>query len=158
MSKVSPTHLLFSLNLQSSKLPSFQLGTAECTERLNPPTLVRRLKSCSYLSVPGRVSLPRPPAGRAHSVGRAPSVSWWRQQAPAPVSYTHLRAHETDSYLVCRLLLEKKNREFRSKTLVFLVFPLPPVASLCLKSIKVFGRYSHVASRCLSLFTNDPSE
>src|SRR5680860_212037 len=27
---------------------------------------------------------------------------------PGPVSYTHLRAHETDSYLVCRLLLEKK--------------------------------------------------
>ena len=27
-----------------------------------------------------------------------------------PVSYTHLRAHETDSYLVCRLLLEKKNK------------------------------------------------
>src|SRR5665647_1175263 len=25
----------------------------------------------------------------------------------ATVSYTHLRAHETDSYLVCRLLLEK---------------------------------------------------
>src|SRR5664279_1916659 len=25
-----------------------------------------------------------------------------------PVSYTHLRAHETDSYLVCRLLLEKQ--------------------------------------------------
>ena len=25
------------------------------------------------------------------------------------VSYTHLRAHETDSYLVCRLLLEKKD-------------------------------------------------
>ena len=28
------------------------------------------------------------------------------------VSYTHLRAHETDSYLVCRLLLEKKNAVF----------------------------------------------
>src|SRR5680860_1870506 len=27
-----------------------------------------------------------------------------------PVSYTHLRAHETDSYLVCRLLLEKKKQ------------------------------------------------
>src|SRR5665647_3606106 len=26
---------------------------------------------------------------------------------PRAVSYTHLRAHETDSYLVCRLLLEK---------------------------------------------------
>ena len=25
------------------------------------------------------------------------------------VSYTHLRAHETGAYLVCRLLLEKKN-------------------------------------------------
>src|SRR5665647_3685373 len=29
---------------------------------------------------------------------------------PNPVSYTHLRAHETDSYLVCRLLLEKKKK------------------------------------------------
>src|SRR5665647_1957161 len=29
----------------------------------------------------------------------------WRSQG-APVSYTHLRAHETDSYLVCCLLLE----------------------------------------------------
>ena len=28
-----------------------------------------------------------------------------------PVSYTHLRAHETDSYLVCRLLLEKKKKK-----------------------------------------------
>src|SRR5680860_1457989 len=26
------------------------------------------------------------------------------------VSYTHLRAHETDSYIVCRLLLEKKHK------------------------------------------------
>src|SRR5680860_1768283 len=30
--------------------------------------------------------------------------------ALGPVSYTHLRAHETDSYLVCRLLLEKKKK------------------------------------------------
>src|SRR5664279_295985 len=29
------------------------------------------------------------------------------QTRPEAVSYTHLRAHETDSYLVCRLLLEK---------------------------------------------------
>eukprot|EP00658_Telonema_sp_P-2_P075864 TRINITY_DN65668_c0_g1_i1.p1 TRINITY_DN65668_c0_g1~~TRINITY_DN65668_c0_g1_i1.p1 ORF type:complete len:116 (-),score=26.23 TRINITY_DN65668_c0_g1_i1:115-462(-) len=27
---------------------------------------------------------------------------------PRPVSYTHLRAHETPEHLVCRLLLEKK--------------------------------------------------
>ena len=29
--------------------------------------------------------------------------------APSPVSYTHLRAHETVLDLVCRLLLDKKN-------------------------------------------------
>src|SRR5665647_2384529 len=36
----------------------------------------------------------------------------WSRALPCtePVSYTHLRAHETDSYLVCRLLLEKKKR------------------------------------------------
>ena len=30
---------------------------------------------------------------------------------PAPVSYTHLRAHETVLELVCRLLLEKKKQK-----------------------------------------------
>src|SRR5680860_1696935 len=40
-------------------------------------------------------------ADRAHS-------NLWTLQVP--VSYTHLRAHETDSYLVCRLLLEKKKK------------------------------------------------
>src|SRR5680860_329398 len=54
-----------------------------------------------------------------------PSSSWRRYTRPAslratpsssrverrPVSYTHLRAHETDSYLVCRLLLEKKKKK-----------------------------------------------
>ena len=38
----------------------------------------------------------------------APAPALAEAPAPAPVSYTHLRAHETDSYLVCRLLLEKK--------------------------------------------------
>src|SRR5680860_1789727 len=39
-----------------------------------------------------------------HSIG-----SMVRQRTmQIAVSYTHLRAHETDSYLVCRLLLEKK--------------------------------------------------
>src|SRR5680860_1241875 len=47
---------------------------------------------------------------------------------PDPVSYTHLRAHETDSYLVCRLLLEKKKKKKNRKkychtmTLVFFFF------------------------------------
>src|SRR5450756_2931671 len=37
---------------------------------------------------------------------------WWTasviRRYPYPVSYTHLRAHETRHDLVCRLLLEKK--------------------------------------------------
>ena len=33
-----------------------------------------------------------------------------KQLTPEPVSYTHLRAHETVLDLVCRLLLEKKQR------------------------------------------------
>ena len=37
------------------------------------------------------------------------------------VSYTHLRAHETGSYLVCRLLLEKKKK--KERTLRFEITP-----------------------------------
>ena len=32
-----------------------------------------------------------------------------------PVSYTHLRAHETGRNLVCRLLLEKKKNKHKQK-------------------------------------------
>src|SRR5680860_1404491 len=32
-------------------------------------------------------------------------ASRWEEACVESVSYTHLRAHETDSYLVCRLLL-----------------------------------------------------
>eukprot|EP00658_Telonema_sp_P-2_P041559 TRINITY_DN29745_c0_g1_i2.p1 TRINITY_DN29745_c0_g1~~TRINITY_DN29745_c0_g1_i2.p1 ORF type:complete len:207 (-),score=37.20 TRINITY_DN29745_c0_g1_i2:20-640(-) len=33
-----------------------------------------------------------------------------------PVSYTHLRAHETPEHLVCRLLLEKKKKKISNRT------------------------------------------
>src|SRR5665647_3872579 len=39
---------------------------------------------------------------------RFPGYVFGYKDTIEPVSYTHLRAHETDSYLVCRLLLEKK--------------------------------------------------
>ena len=42
---------------------------------------------------------------------RLPSVS----ARAVPVSYTHLRAHETVLDLVCRLLLEKKKRKENKK-------------------------------------------
>src|SRR5664279_644457 len=41
----------------------------------------------------------------------ASCVGFVRNYYNTPVSYTHLRAHETDSYLVCRLLLEKKKKK-----------------------------------------------
>src|SRR5678815_906821 len=46
---------------------------------------------------------PFPPGAVTDIVARiaAPKLS-------TPVSYTHLRAHETPEHLVCRLLLEKK--------------------------------------------------
>ena len=37
------------------------------------------------------------------------------------VSYTHLRAHETVLDLVCRLLLEKKNKQLHNNHLHYLV-------------------------------------
>ena len=37
-----------------------------------------------------------------------PTLAYRRSCAHGAVSYTHLRAHETEADLVCRLLLEKK--------------------------------------------------
>src|SRR5664279_5638207 len=43
------------------------------------------------------------PAIEAYVTAHPASPEGWRELGS--VSYTHLRAHETDSYLVCRLLL-----------------------------------------------------
>src|SRR5680860_1193322 len=56
----------------------------------------------SAVGVGGR---PRGPEENSHTSRQRRARTW---RPPPPVSYTHLRAHETDSYLVCRLLLEKK--------------------------------------------------
>src|SRR5428012_19913 len=53
---------------------------------------------------------------------------------PRPVSYTHLRAHETRHELVCRLLLEKKKRVSPSSLIAFLrpyEDSLPPLSYRC---------------------------
>src|SRR5664279_2081088 len=44
----------------------------------------------------------------SYALGARTSYIYIRGELFYAVSYTHLRAHETDSYLVCRLLLEKK--------------------------------------------------
>eukprot|EP00658_Telonema_sp_P-2_P025656 TRINITY_DN20333_c0_g1_i1.p1 TRINITY_DN20333_c0_g1~~TRINITY_DN20333_c0_g1_i1.p1 ORF type:complete len:107 (+),score=9.22 TRINITY_DN20333_c0_g1_i1:254-574(+) len=42
--------------------------------------------------------------------GKLTNLSDHSAIATQPVSYTHLRAHETPEHLVCRLLLEKKKK------------------------------------------------
>ena len=46
--------------------------------------------------------------GGGHAGCEAAAASARMGVNTAPVSYTHLRAHETSLHLVCRLLLEKK--------------------------------------------------
>eukprot|EP00658_Telonema_sp_P-2_P080301 TRINITY_DN7965_c0_g1_i6.p1 TRINITY_DN7965_c0_g1~~TRINITY_DN7965_c0_g1_i6.p1 ORF type:complete len:806 (-),score=162.01 TRINITY_DN7965_c0_g1_i6:43-2460(-) len=43
-----------------------------------------------------------------------PEAATKRLKAAFPVSYTHLRAHETPEHLVCRLLLEKKKKKYNT--------------------------------------------
>ena len=38
-----------------------------------------------------------------------------------PVSYTHLRAHETVLDLVCRLLLEKKKQKIKKRKTIYFI-------------------------------------
>src|SRR5665647_3800244 len=69
----------------------------------HPPTLPR---GPSF----SREDQRRRPADRSTCYAARHHQRWRR--GPRPVSYTHLRAHETDSYLVCRLLLEKKKNKY----------------------------------------------
>src|SRR5664280_3329353 len=50
------------------------------------------------------------PAGTNHNIINTGTVPLKLYTLYAPVSYTHLRAHETVLDIVCRLLLEKKKK------------------------------------------------
>eukprot|EP00657_Telonema_sp_P-1_P010237 TRINITY_DN458_c0_g1_i3.p1 TRINITY_DN458_c0_g1~~TRINITY_DN458_c0_g1_i3.p1 ORF type:complete len:153 (-),score=15.98 TRINITY_DN458_c0_g1_i3:31-489(-) len=79
------------------------------TKRRNLSTFRRTNKPKSNLTTPADISLsihnPTSPRAPAHG----PAVP--------PVSYTHLRAHETVLDLVCRLLLEKKKKKIKTTIL-----------------------------------------
>ena len=64
-----------------------------------------------------------------------------------PVSYTHLRAHETSHHLVCRLLLEK----------IFLMIRRPPRSTQVLSSAAsdVYKRQVEVAIMLSACVTSD---
>src|SRR5678815_3045961 len=63
-----------------------------------------------------------------------------------PVSYTHLRAHETPEHLVCRLLLEKKKKKL---FFFFLMIRRPPRSTLD-RSSAASDVYKRQAWRCRS--------
>src|SRR5665647_3820871 len=75
---------------------------------------LRRANSASSISPRSRrsASLCRRsttwPSSDAGLLGSSAAADCRSRRNTEAVSYTHLRAHETDSYLVCRLLLEKK--------------------------------------------------
>ena len=60
----------------------------------------------AYIGSISRGGLTKEEAEEAKKIERVKA----KAEATLTVSYTHLRAHETDSYLVCRLLLEKKKK------------------------------------------------
>src|SRR5664279_4451592 len=75
-----------------------------------PPPHTLSMSSCPYLYP----SYQKPLASGTLSPSLHHPSSPRDQTISISVSYTHLRAHETDSYLVCRLLLEKKNKPHSS--------------------------------------------
>src|SRR5665647_1711105 len=103
-------HFSPSLSIAPSTLPriSRPLGFAASVSRIPFATApLTRLEPFS-LHTSMKVALPAlspmtPQLPQARSAWRGIFILQRRQLDP--VSYTHLRAHETDSYLVCRLLL-----------------------------------------------------
>src|SRR5665647_3822632 len=65
--------------------------------KVKPPMMPKTIPVATYKAVTLK---PKAPAKMAMATSFT--------NGAVTVSYTHLRAHETDSYLVCRLLLEKK--------------------------------------------------
>jgi len=66
------------------------------------------LKKAEASSVDDLPIFPPRTAARLTGVNARRTLAWENQHGLIPVSYTHLRAHETSLQLVCRLLLEKK--------------------------------------------------
>src|SRR5450756_778177 len=74
--------------------------------------LKRYAKDLTDLAKKGKLD---PVIGRDEEIRRVMQVLTRRtKNNPVPVSYTHLRAHETRHDLVCRLLLEKKKKSINN--------------------------------------------
>ena len=75
----------------------------ELIERVEHGSSIGRRDTLGVLQIEHRVT---------HRTQRHAAVFAGKEAAVPPVSYTHLRAHETVLDLVCRLLLEKKKHTY----------------------------------------------
>src|SRR5678815_3629365 len=92
---VAPLAIDDAVILPGSAVPEPTAGIGARRDRLPEPLLKRCL---SHSSIPGIPSITGA-LSKSHELFADDTIS--------PVSYTHLRAHETPEHLVCRLLLEK---------------------------------------------------
>eukprot|EP00658_Telonema_sp_P-2_P079505 TRINITY_DN769_c0_g1_i8.p1 TRINITY_DN769_c0_g1~~TRINITY_DN769_c0_g1_i8.p1 ORF type:complete len:416 (-),score=114.53 TRINITY_DN769_c0_g1_i8:12-1259(-) len=105
----------FMAELEGKPAPSGGAAQAAPSPGAPPGALDRKelppwLQPANQGAPVGRMQMGAPPpwAGGAPMPGGMPGMP---PMPYGPVSYTHLRAHETPEHLVCRLLLEKKKKK-----------------------------------------------
>eukprot|EP00658_Telonema_sp_P-2_P037722 TRINITY_DN27126_c0_g1_i1.p1 TRINITY_DN27126_c0_g1~~TRINITY_DN27126_c0_g1_i1.p1 ORF type:complete len:225 (+),score=58.74 TRINITY_DN27126_c0_g1_i1:115-789(+) len=79
---------------------------------VEPASTIPAPQPASTIPAPQSASLPAP----QEPPSQDPSLFFSSLLSCSPVSYTHLRAHETPEHLVCRLLLEKKKKKIKKNT------------------------------------------
>src|SRR5450756_1095647 len=89
-------------------LPQDAYASSGLDDRMSPGSLSRLSLS---EAVAFRVTYNDRPPRRDQMYWRGPVLWYFDGRTWTPVSYTHLRAHETRHDLVCRLLLEKKKKK-----------------------------------------------
>src|SRR5665647_3880438 len=109
----------------SSRLACVTLDVLRCKAVVSIKNLALHMTALYQYLINGRNEASISPLDRGLAYGdgvfrtlavRYGQVDHWDRHYHKPVSYTHLRAHETDSYLVCRLLLEKKKKNKHTTT------------------------------------------
>src|SRR5674476_1640437 len=98
------------MHQDGKRMPYWKLGTAgACFKRRFQVVISERQASAASVTASrrrqGAIYNASVPCSTRLLIRVSSSVS------PIPVSYTHLRAHETGRNLVCRLLLEKKKKK-----------------------------------------------
>ena len=99
----------FSLRRTCTAVPSESRGTHRTAYSVHSPILYTDLNTRACGDPPTLSTLSGPTNTHATLKTLKTPTTPGTKRTHTPVSYTHLRAHETKANLVCRLLLEKKN-------------------------------------------------